>query len=257
MLRTRTASGKHGTFTYHSDDRFLGASLRIYGEYSEGEVDFYASALRPTDNAVEVGANIGALTIPLARRCARVLAFEPQPDNFKLLELNLERNGVKNAVASKLALGAENKQVMMPSLAEIDKGDEWGMIGNYGIAEIGHGSCRVNMGLLDNVLRLAPIDFIKLDCEGSELEVLKGAEKTIERDRPLLYVENDRSHKSAALIEWLKDHGYSCYWHKPFLFNINNFNRHFDNIFGASKSTNMICTHGHKLEDKWLKDEVA
>jgi hypothetical protein len=67
MIETRVTPGKHGEFTYFAQDRFLGTSLRIYGEWSEGEVDVYNVLLKPTDIAVEVGANIGALTVPLAR----------------------------------------------------------------------------------------------------------------------------------------------------------------------------------------------
>lgn len=252
----RVAETKHGTFTYHSEDRFLGASLRIYGEYSEGEVDFYASALKPTYTSVEVGSNIGALTVPLSRYCRRVFAFEPQAENFALLQKNIKDNDVQNVITFALALGAEKREDFMPTVAEIDTADEWGNIGNYGIAQLGHGSCKVEVVTLDDMMKRVDVDFMKLDCEGSELDVLRGAAPLIERCNPLLYVENDRPNKSEALIAWLDGAGYKCHWHKPLLFNPNNYRRYQHNMFDQSKSTNMICIRGHEIDPIWLKDPV-
>src|ERR1700752_306834 len=107
----RTAQCKHGTFTYPADDRFIGTSLRVYGEWSEGEVDFYDSVLESKDTVVEVGANIGTLTVPLARRCRRVFAFEPQPQSLALLRKYLADNEIRNVVFFPYAVGAENKTV--------------------------------------------------------------------------------------------------------------------------------------------------
>ena len=142
MTATRTAQGKHGVFTYHSEDRFLGASLRIYGEYSEGEVDMYDAFLKPTDVAIEVGANIGALTIPLARRCKKVFTYEPQPESYDLLCRNLFCNGVTNVDAFPYAIGSTNTVVQIPSIAEIDL--------NYGRVEVGAGSCTAEQRYLDS-----------------------------------------------------------------------------------------------------------
>lgn len=251
--RTRVAECRHGTFIYHADDRFLGASLRILGEWSEGEVELYKALIKSNDTVIEVGANIGALTVPISRICRRVLAFEPQPENYRLLVKNLEANNILNVGYYKLALGAENKQVMMPTLAEVDEAH--GVIGDYGAPEVGYGSCRVNQGKLDNI-HLDRINFIKMDCEGSERDVLVGGEKLIEQDNPILYVENNRPHKSEALLEWLTSHNYNCYWHRPPVFRPNNFRGYQDNIFGDSNSPNMICIRGHDVDVVWLQEPV-
>lgn len=246
-MNTRIAQCRHGTFTYHSQDRFVGTSLRIYGEYSEGEVLMYDAFLKSTDVVIEVGANIGALTIPLARRCRKVFAFEPQPESFHLLGINLADNGVVNVDTFPYAVGDVAKIVNIPTIEEIDL--------NYGRVEIGPGSHSVEQRRLDD-LYFEKIDFIKMDCEGMELDVLKGAENLIKRDWPLLYVENDRPAKSASLVEWLVDHGYHCYWHRPPLYRENNFRKYGDNIFGVCDSQNMICCRDRNRNSGWLTEEV-
>lgn len=256
MISTRTAQCRHGVFTYHSQDRFLGTSLRIYGEWSEGEVLMYDVFLKPTDVVIEVGANIGALTVPLSRRCKEVFAFEPQPQNYELLCTNLSTNGIHNVSFYPYAIGSENAAVNIPSIVELDEAH--GVIGDYGGFEVGSGKFVVEQRTLDSLKAMfgPKVSFIKMDCEGSELEVLKGAEQMIKRDWPLLYMENDRKEKSAALLEWLVDHGYHCYWHRPPLYRVDNFRKYGDNIFGASNSINMICCRDRNRNPDWLREEV-
>lgn len=267
-MSVRSAQCRHGNFIYHSEDRFLGTSLRIYGEWSEDEVLVYDDFLKSTDVAIEVGANIGALTIPLSRRCKQVFAFEPQPQSYELLRLNLENNGIINVDIFSFAVGAKDDVVNIQTLKEIDIAH--GVIGDYGGAEVGSGSCMVHQCCFDNMNEFddIKIDFIKMDCEGMELDVLKGAEKLIRRDRPLLYMENESNltqrrdsplrhspENSKALVGWLVDHGYRCYWHCPPLYRVDNFRKYIDNIFGNSVSTNMICFYGD-IKNDWTKDEV-
>lgn len=92
-------------------------------------------------------------------------------------------------------------------------------------------------------LKLEACDFLKLDIEGMEREAILGARKTIERFKPVLYVENDREERSDALVRTLTDFGYVMYWHHPPLFNPNNYLGQPENIFGNIISKNMICFH--------------
>ena len=239
MVATRTAHCRHGDFTYYADCRFLGASLRLYGEWSEDEVRMYDALLSKDDVVIEVGANIGALTVPLSRRCKKVFAFEPQAENFELLYRNLKANDILNVDAFMLAVGDKNVEVSMPTLEELDA--DHGVIGDYGGPEVGSGSLRVQQRTIDDLSFNARIAFIKMDCEGSERAVLVGAEKTIKRDAPLLYLENNRPEKSKPLVKWLVDHDYYCFWHRPPVFREDNFNNYQNNIFGPCDSPNMIC----------------
>src|SRR5258708_2093762 len=92
-------------------------------------------------------------------------------------------------------------------------------------------------------MNLSACDMLKIDVEGMEGEVVAGAEKTIARFRPALYVENDRDKHSAALIRQLLNLGYRLYWHFPPLFNRDNYFHASENVFGRIVSINMLALH--------------
>jgi len=94
---------------------------------------------------------------------------------------------------------------------------------------------------LDDVLRSHTVGLLKLDVEGFELNALRGAEDTIARSRPVIYVENDRLDRSQALIEWLWSKEYRMWWHLPPLFNPGNFFGRAENIYGRLMSCNMLA----------------
>ena len=108
MAEISLSVGKHGRLAYLPLDTYVGRSLATYGEYSDQEVAFLQSLIQPGSVVVEVGANIGAITVPLARtvgESGRVLAFEPQTVVWELLTRNLRDNGLAWAQAVPAALG--------------------------------------------------------------------------------------------------------------------------------------------------------
>lgn len=239
-MKTTTKQCKHGTFTYYDADAYVGKSLNLYGEFSEDEVEIFRKCLLPTDLAIEVGSNIGALTVPMSRFCEQVMAFEPVDENYQLLMQNLIQNGCENVHPYKCAVGSYNGKIAVMSPEDIS-------FPNYGALEVGQGNREVAILTLDGAIAHLKVErkikFIKIDVEGHELEVLKGAENLLSRDMPILYVENDRQDKSAELVGWLIDHGYLCYLHQPPLFNRLNHNGHSKNVFGEIVSINMLCVH--------------
>jgi len=238
-MEIKTLACQHGTFSFFADDTYVGKSLEAYGNYSEDEVSIFQKCLKPDSVAVEVGANIGALTVPMSRLCKKVFAFEPQPENFGLLRQNLIVNLCNNVIALPLAVGSNRGEISVPSLAELRHF-------NFGNVVLGVPKVKntVKMVTLDSALfdKVAKVHFIKADVEGMELDVLKGAEKIITRDRPYLYLECDRFEKAPDLIGWLLDHGYRCFWHRPPLFYKDNPRSNPHNIWnGYIVSINLIC----------------
>lgn len=214
MLDIKTAACRYGRMDYYARDKYIGYGLERYGQYSEAEVDLFRSIVHEGNNVVEAGANIGALTLPLSRLVGltgQVYAFEPQPENYALLERNLVNNDIDNVAAFDFALGAEAATVRVPALWQISNE-------NYGGAAVGDGELSAAMKPLDAVIT-KPVDVLKIDVEGMEADVIRGARLLINTCRPLIYVENDRDEKAAELVQLIASLDYVMFEHKPPIYN--------------------------------------
>jgi FkbM family methyltransferase len=229
---------RHGWVLYNARDTYVGRSFDRYGEYSEFECQTFARLIRPGQTVYDVGANIGGHTLAFARLVGPsglVAAFEPQRIVFQMLCANVALNGFSRVWTIWAACGRSLGQANVPSL-------DYQAVNNVGgLSLVGapEGESVPTMPL-DDVAAPA-CHFIKIDVEGMEGEVIAGAEKTIAKWRPILYVENDRAERSAALIEQIMALGYRLYWHLPRLYNSRNFFGESENVFGDIVSVNMLC----------------
>lgn len=227
---------RHGQMYVPIKDQYIGKSLDFYGEYSEGEVKLFEQIVQPGMWVCDIGANIGSFTLPLAKQVGpegRVIGIEPQPALFHLLHHNCERNKVSNAVLFNAAAGAASGTALIP---EIDYAEER----NLGGVSLSDTGTEIPLITVDS-LNLPRCDFMKIDVEGYEAEVLKGATRTLEFQRPILYVENDRIDKSHDLIALIMERGYDLWWHTPPLFNPDNFAGQWENLWPSVGSINMLC----------------
>lgn len=237
-IETAVARCKHGVLRYLANDQYVGRSLELYGEFSDMEAGLFDQLLKPGATVVEVGANIGALTIHLAQKVGdkgRVIAFEPQRVVHGILVENLQQNGCANTEAICAAVGDHAGIIPMP---RIDYAD--GKLQNFGAVTLGEGTDSAPLLTLDS-LRLERLDLLKIDVEGMEASVIEGARETIARCKPILYVENDRKDKSAALIALLMSMGYQLWWHLPPLYSPKNCRGNKVDVFHGVVSVNMLC----------------
>lgn len=219
---------RHGLFLYPAGDALIGRSLELYGEFAEGENRVMARLTQPGDTVVDVGANLGTVTLPLARRVGpegRVYSFEPQRQVFQCLCATLALNGIGNVQAWPLAVGAE------PGVARIAPPAS----ANLGAARLvndGQGET-VRVVTLDS-LQLQACALIKVDVEGMEYDVLRGSADTIGRARPAIYAEAKKGAGTTKVIAWLQERDYDLYWHFAAFFSAENFRRRKDNLFVGS-----------------------
>lgn len=203
-----------------------GIDLSIYllGGFEPATLRRYPKFVEPGDIVLDIGANIGAHTLPLAQRvgpAGRVIAFEPTAFAFAKLRRNLALN-------PDLAIRVDARQTMLASEASsrlpesiysswpLDGGDDLHQQ-HRGRLKSTHGADqRVLDDLLDE-LGLAHIDLIKLDVDGNELEVLRGARTCLQRYGPVLmlelapYVSAANPGEFDGLLELLWGAGYSIF----------------------------------------------
>jgi FkbM family methyltransferase len=224
---------KHGDFVYPCDT-YIGKGLEIYGEYSEFEVELLQGLLEPGDVVVEAGANIGAITVPLAKAVGPggcVIAYEPQTDIAAMLLKNLDLNKLHvNVEVVEAGLGARNT-VLHYSPNDLNTG---------GVSLESEGKCPAQVFTLD-MRNLDCLKLLKIDVEGMETEVLRGARETIKHCRPIIYCENDRAQNAQRLLGTLFSYRYRVFRHDPPLYNPNNFRNVRMNLWQNVVSMNLLC----------------
>jgi len=229
---------RHGMMLFNLNDVYIGTMLDLYGEYCEGELDIFRQILRPGMTAIEVGANIGAHTVPIAQAVGpsgKVFAFEPQRAVFQMLCANLAINGIEHVDAHWAAVGTGNSGIRVPRLDSTAKNNFGGLSLDKEVGE------EVRLVLLDE-FQFKNCHLLKIDVEGMELEVIQGARTLISSHNPIIYVENDRKDKSPTLIDSLFELGYRCYWHTPPYVRTPNFRENPENKFSSTVAVNMLCT---------------
>ena len=251
----RLARGRYGYILYNKNDTYVGRSVEQYGEYGETEASLLKQICQPNDIVVEVGANIGSLTVPMAMAVGNdgmVLAFEPQPIVFQTLCANLALNSLTNVRCFRSAVGSEGGHIFIPGI-------RYDMEGNFGGVSVDgfDEGFKVPKVTLDEILEIPRCKMIKIDVEGMEAEVVAGAAETIKKFRPILYVENDRVEKSKQLIELLWSMEYKLVWHLTPLFNPENFAGNKENVFGTVVSVNMLCVPNEKNIDLPGSSEIT
>jgi len=229
---------RRGLFMYNVNDTYIGQSLDHYGEFSEGEAELFEQFIRPGMIVLDVGANIGAHTVAFAKMVSPggcVIAFEPQRVIHQMLCGNITLNVLDNVAALQMALGRQNGNIVVPGL-------DYSKPNNFGGASLqssGNGE-PVPMQTLDT-FNPPKCEFIKIDVEGMEQDVIEGGRALLARCKPILYVENDRWDKSEALVTSLRDIGYRVYWHPTKLTNPKNYFGARDDLFPGVCSYNILC----------------
>ncbi|MGB7293177.1 MAG: FkbM family methyltransferase [Thermodesulfobacteriota bacterium] len=164
--------------------------------------------------AYDVGAHAGFYTMMLARlsgKEGRVYAFEPNALNLRYLKTHLEINNINNVTILPIALGQDTGYTFF---------------NESGNSSTGHvtASRTTVMVLLDSIDSLIdkkliePPNIIKIDVEGAELDVLRGAGAAIRTYHPIIFVAIDNHDNKDYIYDFLKDMGYAidCLDNNPY-----------------------------------------
>ncbi|MBA2671086.1 MAG: FkbM family methyltransferase [Gemmatimonadetes bacterium] len=171
------------------------------------EEDLMRTLIGPGDVVVDVGANIGALTLTasvMVGSSGKVYAFEPHPLTFGYLRGNLEMNGVSNVVCQNVCLGESEGIVTFSSNSSDDQNS----------VSDDEGGVSVVLKRLDDVVDDARrIAVLKVDVEGYEMAVFRGASSVLRRSECVLYeswegLAQKYGHSTSEINEYLRSFGF-------------------------------------------------
>jgi FkbM family methyltransferase len=173
-------------------DHVIGLNI-VRGRYEVEEASFARRVLRPGDIAVDVGAHIGFFTMQMAAAVGdtgRIHAFEPFDANADLLERSLTENRFESRVVfRRAAVGAVAGSATLTFPVEsLNSGGAYLL--RDGTAPLaGNRKKEVPLVALDALEIRRPVRFIKMDVEGAEPQVIRGAARILKEDRPVILSE--------------------------------------------------------------------
>lgn len=167
----------------------------ITTDKAEGDFSHFLSFIKPNSNVLDIGANIGIMTVNLARKAnkGKVFAFEPIPDNISTLKRVIRFHKLQNVQLFECALGNEQKQteMVLPVVSAV-KMQGLAHVVDQSITEFNEGiTFKVPQYRLDDMpeLKNVAIDAVKIDVENFEYQVFMGAKSLLMRHKPVIYCE--------------------------------------------------------------------
>ena len=247
---------KHGMFHSISSDLYIGNSLKLYGEYSEIELSIIMKFIKKGDYVFDIGSNIGAFTVPFLKKIGKsgkVFSFEPQREIYEILKMNIDKNERHNIELFELGLGMEKTTIDLTFI-------NYNVIDNFGGVSLvqnknnpffpnkNDAKQKIKITTLDQFLHLKKCNFVKLDVEGMELDVLNGGKSFLNKFRPIMWIENHRVFPN-KLNELLLESDYSLYWVLSYLFNPQNHRKSNINYFPNICQENILAIPKEKSKN--------
>lgn len=179
---------KNGLFIISDTDQSQSIELALVGVWEDHILDLISKQNLEGTTAIDAGANIGTITIPLAKAVGEnglVYSFELSKTAFYRLNQNINLNNLLNVKTFNIALSDScDKEVYYNDI-------DFDIKGNHGDIRINkeHGSAKNITTTIDNLEITSKVSFIKVDCQGYDLKVLKGAKNTILNHLPVVTFE--------------------------------------------------------------------
>lgn len=180
----------------------IGLAHLVYGRFEQSELRYLCGSVSKGDFVIDVGAHIGYFTVPLALAVGpfgRVFAVEPEPHNLVMLQDNLALNNLHNVLVHPVAAAGQEGRAPL-YLADESVYHTTAPSSEHLPITARHETGRTVMvatARLDTIWRESgspPLAALKIDVEGTELDVLMGCREILQEYRPLLLIESDATH---------------------------------------------------------------
>jgi len=197
--------------------RYLWRVLNYRWRVNRQEIEFLAAKVRAGDTAVDIGCHKGGFLFWMRRyvtASGKVHGFEPQPQLAQYLKEIAAMQGWDNVIVEAAGVSSANGSMELHVPASRGEASPGATFSSGGLNEP-HYSIRVPVVTLDDYFTRQGnprIACIKCDCEGHEIEVFKGAERILRRDRPVLLFECEQRHLAGSsptvVFDYLRALGY-------------------------------------------------
>ncbi len=193
----------------------------LSNDWEPSETSYFVSKLRAGDIVLDIGANIGWFSLVAARHIGKsgaIYAFEPRPETVKMLKRTMADNRLRDRVqVLEFALSDTWSTLDLVWRRGTDNPGESFVAGPNQAMEHFE-SAKVTAGVLDDILPDVAPDIIKIDVEGAEPKVMRGAQNALKRKHPPILSELFPHQLQAVsgasarqYIDQMQSYGYACY----------------------------------------------
>jgi len=224
-------------FEYFNNDDMASKTIGVNNEWEPHITNFIKlyNLLYNIKNIIDVGANFGYHTLLFSQQVSdNVFAFEPQSQNFNLLENNVKNNNIKNVILYNFACGDTNSDIKMSIIEDnvlsVNMGDFTPNI-------LANDNFTITKSILLDDMNFPDISIIKIDVQGWEKKVLLGATNLINKYKPILIIEFE--------IFQLQKTNTSCKDLFDYIRNNNYYIFYLDYFYPSDH----VCVHNDNLED--------
>ena len=184
---TLTLETKNGTFVVDAADLEVGGKLRTKGEYGIEEINRICNYITDKSSVLIVGAHIGSLAIPIAKKCSKLVAIEANPRNFNLLQKNIELNKINNLTAHNIAASEKSETIRFQMNTVNSGGSKRVPVNNHYMYTYDNPEViDVEAHSLDNYLSDTSFDLVLIDIEGSEYFAMRGMKEILTNTKTLI-----------------------------------------------------------------------
>lgn len=187
----------------------------IFYGFGSTEMNNLFSLIKPGDVIIDIGANYGFFTLSFAKRVGpngKVYSFEPDPKNHKAFSININRNSFTNITSVNKGLGSTNGQMILEVPVAWNRGGNRinpNPEGEHSVVDI------ITLNDYVSSVDIKRVDLIKIDVEGFEFQILKGARNVLDKFHPTLFIEiddenlDDQGDSPVKILEFLMELGYT------------------------------------------------
>jgi len=199
---------------------YLQAHLFVFGDYELPTIRFLRSVLRPGAICLDVGAQMGYLTLAMATSADRrtvVHSFEPEQNNAARFRENVELNDLNNVTLHQTAVSTVDGALKLYLSNDRNAGTHSTVFIESNVSTEFVEIPSVRLETFANADSLQSIDLIKIDVEGAEIDVINGAVSVLERYKPLVitelsdHLQQARGQTCREIKEFMGSYGYTPY----------------------------------------------
>lgn len=238
---------RYGEFEIIDSDTVVSRSIKMYGEWAQNELVIMSLFIKEGDAVLDVGGFIGTHARAFSEfvgQSGTVTTFEPRGGVFDVLSRNANFSKNKNITCIKAAIGDSTATLQLPVL-NLKKDNNFGAESLNNIKTTTASVEEVPVIPLDS-LNIEKVNFIKIDVEGLEINVLKGAKNLIQQNSPIIVAEVNDLEAGSPILNWATLSNYKVFGLAELAFNPENYNLEKINIFGNSKECGLILVPSSK-----------